>query len=696
MTDKTKLRNAFFLLAPFVFIAFGFYLKNQNTGEEILLKAINGALQSAHYDPVSVDDDFSKKAFELYLDNIDGNKRFLLQEDVDKLRKYELQIDDETQAGTYNLFNASLDIINRQLKVTEEYYEDILAEPFDFTIDEEVSFDEDLAYASSQKELKDRWRKYLKYNVMTRLYADQQAQEKAREKSDTVELKSLDSLEAKARRSVLKTHRDWYTRLKRLDRQDRLSMYVNSVTAVYDPHTNYFPPADKENFDIQMSGQLEGIGAQLQEKDGYIKITNIIPGGPSSLQGELEASDLILKVAQEGEEPVDIIDWRINDAVKIIRGKKGTKVTLTVRKPDGNVKDITITRDVVVLEETYAKSLIIKDADNIASGYIYLPSFYADFRNPNGRFSWKDVKAEIEKLKEAQVQGIILDLRNNGGGSLDDVVKMGGLFIDEGPIVQVKEKGRKPQVLEDRYSGTEWDGALVIMVNEFSASASEILAAAMQDYNRAVIIGSSSTHGKGTVQRFLPLNRALRSKDIPDLGSIKLTIQKFYRINGDATQLKGVSSDILLPDNYMYIKTGEKEHDYAMEWDQIESSSYDASQFKISDKVIKKSMKRVKENETFALIEENARRWEAQREDKVYPLNLAKYDAEEKQEKEENKKFDVLKSLEFDGFVVENIPVDVPYLEEEESRKKRNEDWMKGIKKDPYVYEALQIIEDLN
>ena len=689
-------RNTFFILAPFVFVAFGFYLKSQNTGEDILLRAINGALQSAHYDPVSIDDDFSKKAFELYLDNIDGNKRFLLHSDVDELTNYQLKIDDETKAGTYDLFNRSVEIIEKQMVVTEQYYEEILAKPFDFTKDEEVSFQDDLEFASTQEELKDRWRKYLKYSVLTRVYSDQQSNKKAQEESDTVKPISLDSLEVKARKSVLKTHRDWYTRLKRLERKDRLSMYANSITAVYDPHTNYYPPAEKENFDIQMSGKLEGIGAQLQEKDGYIKITKIIPGGPSSLQGELEASDLILKVAQEKEEPVDIIDWRINDAVKIIRGKKGTKVTLTVRKIDGSIKDITITRDVVVLEETYAKSLIVKDKDKLASGYIYLPSFYADFRNPNGRFSWKDVKAEIEKLKEAEVQGIILDLRNNGGGSLDDVVKMGGLFIDEGPIVQVKEKGRKPQVLEDRYAGTEWDGALVIMVNEFSASASEIMAAAMQDYNRAIIVGSSSTHGKGTVQRFLPLNRALRSKELPDLGSIKLTIQKFYRINGDATQLKGVSSDILLPDNYMYIKTGEKEHENAMAWDQIESSAYDAKQFKLSEKVIKRSQNRVKSSETFQLIEQNARRWEQQREDKIHPLSLEAYTAEKAKEKEESKKFDVLKNAKLDGFVVSNIPSEINYLEAEESRKKRNAEWIKGIKKDPYIYEALQIIEDLN
>ena len=692
-----NINKSLFLIAPMLFVAFGFYLKIQDEGEDILMKAVNASLQGAHYDPAIINDEFSEKAFKLYLKNLDANKRLLSKSDVKQLDKFEKEIDDEIKNGTYNLFNASLKLVNKQTTLTEQFFEDILAQPFDFNINEEVDFDEEIPYAKNDKELKDRWRKYLKYSVLTKLYTDQLAQEKAEEKSDTVfTTKPFDTLEYNARKSVLKTHRDYYSRLKRLERKDRLSMYINSITGVYDPHTNYFPPADKENFDIQMSGQLEGIGAQLQEKDGYIKITNIIPGGPSSLQGDLQANDLILKVKQEGGEAVNIVDWRIDDAVKIIRGKKGTKVTLTVRKPDGAEQDITITRDVVILEETYAKSLLLNDKDNVKTGYIYLPSFYADFRNPRGRFSWKDVKAEVEKLKTAGVKGIILDLRSNGGGSLDDVVKMGGLFIDEGPIVQVKEKGRKPQVLADRYAGAEWDGALVIMINEFSASASEIMAAAMQDYGRAVIVGSSSSHGKGTVQRFLNLNQTIRNKNIPDLGSIKLTIQKFYRINGDATQLKGVSSDILLPDNYMYIKTGEKEQDYPMAWDQIESASYDSKSYQVKKSVFETSNARVQSNETFKLIEENARRWEKQRESRKYPLSIAKYALQEEKQKAEGEKFEILNKLEISGFEVSNIPSDLEKIKTEESRMKINKDWIKSINKDPYVYESLQIIEDLN
>ena len=692
-----KFRNAFFLIGPLVFIAFGFYTKHQDLGEDILLRAINMNLQNAHYDPVKIDDQFSEKAFELYIDNIDANKRLLLQSDIDELSYFKTTIDDEIINGTYAFFDKSLELINLRTDLTETFFEEILNQPMNFDKDENADFGKEIPYTQSEEELKDRWRKYLKYSVLTRLYADKKAQEKSLENKDTSFVpKSMDTLQAIARRSVLKTHRDWYKRIKRLERKDRLSMYVNSITTVYDPHTNYFPPEQKEDFDIQMSGRLEGIGAQLQEKDGYIKITNIIPGGPSSLQGELQANDLILKVTQEGEEPVKIIDWRISDAVKIIRGPKGSKVTLTVRKPDGNEQDITITRDIVVLEETYAKSLVLSDDDQIKAGYIYLPSFYADFQNPKGRFSWKDVKKEIEKLKEDKVQGIILDLRNNGGGSLDDVVKMGGLFIDKGPIVQVKEKGRPAQILEDRYAGAEWDGALVIMVNEFSASASEIMAAAMQDYKRAIVIGSSSTHGKGTVQRFLPLNRTLRNKNIPDLGSIKLTIQKFYRINGDATQLKGVRSDVIVPDNYMYLETGEQEHDYPLPWDQIKGSTYERNSYSISDKIIKKSQSRINKNSTFTLIEENAKRWEKQRENTTYPLNFSAHATAELKEKKEGEKFEKIGKVKIEHFNVSNPNADIEIIEAEESRKKRNTDWINNVSKNPYIYEALQIIEDLN
>lgn len=686
-----KFRKIVLIVLPMLFVLFGFYLKQQHVGDDILLRAITQNLANEHYDPLAIDDDFSKKAFNLYLKNLDPNKRLFLASDINSLNEYINEIDDETLNGTYKFFEAANEIVDKRTLQTEEFFTDILANPFDFKVKEFVNLNEDQPYATTEQELKDRWRKYLKYNVLTRLYGDIEAQEN--KKDSAFVPVSYDSLESRSRNSVLKTHQEWYKRLKRLDRDDRMAMYVNSIMALYDPHTNYFPPKDKENFDIQMSGRLEGIGAQLQEKDGYIKVTNIIPGGPASLQGDLKENDLILKVAQEGEEAVDIIDWKIDEAVKLIRGKKGSIVRLTVRKPDGKEKVISIKRDIVVLEETYAKSLIVKDKDGIRSGYIYLPSFYADFGNSGGKFSWIDVKAEVEKLKAENVQGIILDLRNNGGGSLDDVVKMAGLFIDEGPIVQIKEKGRRPHVMSDTRIGAEWDGALVIMVNEFSASASEIMAAAMQDYNRAVILGSAGTHGKGTVQRFLDLNQSLRSKAMPDLGYIKLTTQKFYRINGDATQLKGVHSDVVVPDYYMYIKTGEQENDYPLAWDQIESSSY-LKTFSVPDKLVKNSEKRVLKNETFNLIEENAKHWKELQDDNEYPLSLNIYKEEKLALEKEEARFNGIMKNAIPDFEAVNPIGDIEHINTNESRKKRNEDWINAIEKDPYVYEALQIIED--
>ena len=689
-----KFKNFLYVLLPVVFVAFGFYFKTFDEREDVLMHAITENLGHYHYDPVSINDAFSEKAYEQYLDNIDPNRRLLLQSDVETLSNFRQAIDDQVKEGNYDFFDKSYKILNNRIALTEEYFTDILSKPFDFSKNEKVLFAKDPNFAKSEKELKERWRKYLKHSVLTRLYSDVKAQEKASENPDTtLQILSIDSLETRARKSVLKTHTDWYKRLKRLKRKDRLASYVNSITTLYDPHTNYFPPKDKENFDIAMSGRLEGIGAQLQEKDGYIKITRIIPGGPASLQGDLKANDLILKVAQEKEEAVDIVDWRIDDAVKLIRGKKGSKVTLTVRKPDASVQEVTITRDVVVLEETYAKSLILSDADQKKAGYILLPSFYADFNRSGGRTSWEDVKKEVEKLKKEKVSGIVIDLRDNGGGSLHDVVKMAGLFIDKGPVVQVKEKNRSPHVMKDYNAGAQWEGPLVIMVNEFSASASEILAAALQDYNRAIVLGSSSTHGKGTVQRFLALNQTLRSKNIPDLGSIKLTTQKFYRINGDATQLKGVNADVVAPDNYMYIKTGEKEHDYPLEWDQIESSEYDATRYSIDENIIKNSQKRVNSNAVFALVEENARRWEEQRNEEEFNLNFDIYKSEQEKEEERNTKYEnIFKEIE--TFDVLNPSTDKSFIAEEESRVKRNEEWISKVKKDPYIYEALQIIEE--
>ncbi|HEY0029208.1 MAG TPA: S41 family peptidase, partial [Bacteroidia bacterium] len=520
----------------------------QSDKEEAIDQILMQSLNSVHYSPMEVNNDFSKKVFKLYMERLDYNKKFLIQSDVDELKKMEEQIDEDINKGSFTFFDKSFDIINKRVEEAKVYYTDILAKPFDFTNDENLQLDaEKTAYAKDKNGLKEEWRKSLKYQTLARMVEMMDNQEKAKEKSDTVKLKSRTELEADARKKILKSNDDYFKRLKEFDRNDRIAIYFNSIAGVYDPHTEFFAPKDKANFDIGMSGQLEGIGAQLQEKDGYIKVSNIVPGSASYKQGQLKAGDLILKVAQGAGEPVDVVDMRMDDAVLLIRGKKGTEVRLTVKKPDGNIIVIPIIRDIVVLEDSYAQSVIIKGKKNI--GYIKLPSFYADFSGKGGRSCAKDIKKELEKLKAEHVDGIILDLRYNGGGSLPDVVDMAGLFIDKGPVCQVKQKAALAQVLEDRDAGVVYDGPLTVMVNSNSASASEIMAAAIQDYHRGVIVGTSpSSFGKGTVQRFFNLDDYLPPAyaNLKPLGEVKITTQKFYRINGGATQLKGVVPDIVL------------------------------------------------------------------------------------------------------------------------------------------------------
>lgn len=692
-----NIKRTLAFLIPVSLLGMGFYFKSKEKGDDILLRAIFENLQNMHFDPPALDDEYSKKAFYYYLENLDNGKRFLLQKDVDALKKHELMIDDYIQTGRYDLMEDAESILVGRMGWLESTVNDILSRPFDFGQQEMVDFGEDIPYASDEKELKERWRKYLKYNTLTRLASYVQTQEDALNNKDTSYTEQpFDSLEAKARRMVLQNHDEWFKRMKKMDRKERMNIYINSLTAIYDPHTNYFPPADKDNFDIGITGRLEGIGARLQEKDGYISVVDVVPGGPAALQGELQAKDIILKVAQENEEAVSIVDWKIDNAVKIIRGPKGSHVTLTVKRPDGSIKEIKIKRDVVVLEETYVKSSIMFDADGKKVGYIYLPGFYTDFDGKGGRTSYKDVRDEIIKLKAEKVEGIVFDLRNNGGGSLQDVVDMVGLFIDKGPVVQIKSRYGNPYVMNDNDRGALWEGPLVVMVNEFSASASEIFAAALQDYKRAVIVGSHATHGKGTVQRFINLNETLRNKDLEDLGAIKLTMQKFYRVDGGTTQLKGVTPDIVWPDNYTYIKTGEKEQDFPLKWDQIPAAEYQpyGNYLNKLAAVKQKSEKRTSKAEIFDAMDKNARRWQQQNENDRYTLNLTAYRNELKQREEENKRYEeMFKPIEQFTFI--SLKDDKAAIAGDTVKQKRTEDWFARLKKDVYLHEALQVAEDL-
>ena len=703
----------FFSLIAVVVFAVAFYYPQEvdvSEKESILMHTMLGGLKQLHYQPQDMDDEFSKKVFKLYLNRIDGGRRWLTQSEVDQLKTYELEIDDEAEAGNYDFFDISVDLLDAGIKRAKGIYTEILAEPFDFKKKENIELEgEKKPFAKNEKQLREYWYKSLKYETMTRLANKLESQkDKADSKDVAAQIekadsegaseKSFEELEAEARKEVLETFDDLFERIEDLRRTDRLSDYLNTITNVYDPHTGYFEPKDKENFDIGMSGTLEGIGARLQSEGEFTKVVSIVPGGPAWKQKELENDDLITKVAQEDGEVVDVTGYRLDDVVKLIRGDKGTKVKLTVKKVDGSVKNITITRDVVIIDESYAKSVILDFPGKIENvGYIKLPRFYADFNRKEGRSCADDIAKELEKLKAQNVSGIILDLRNNGGGSLRDVVTMSGLFIEEGPIVQVKARGRSPEVLRDTDEKVQYDGDLIVMVNSYSASASEILAAALQDYGRAVIVGSKSTFGKGTVQRFFDLDRAIRGyNEVKPLGEVKLTIQKFYRVDGGSTQLRGVEPDIVLPDRFQYIEVGEKDHEYAMQWTEIDPVAYGQSITSLEGLNDWKaaSEARVADHATFQLVLENAKRLKEQRDETSYSLNLKDFQKEEKELEKEAEKYEEM-FTEIEGLEVANLQADIEYIESDESRVARNDEWIKSIKKDIYIDEVLNIMKDM-
>ncbi len=668
--------------------------------EALLIQYMLGGLDQLHYQPQDINDNFSEKVYKMYLDRMDGGRRWLTQEDIDLLEPYKLNLDDQAQKGSFEFFDLAIERYDAGFAKSQKYFEEILAKPFDLNKKEVLNVDvENRPFAKDDAELKEYWRKALKSEVLSRVYNKMTAQEKEEDIEEGEKKKTFEELEVDARKDVLKTFTDWYERMAKERRLDHLSDYLNAITATYDPHTNYFLPKDKENFDINMSGTLEGIGARLQTEGDYTKVSSIVPGGPAWKGKELEADDRIFKVAQEGEDAVDVTGFRIDDVVKLIRGKKGTVVKLTVKKIDGETKVVSITRDVVLLDEGYAKSVIISKpnvVDNV--GYINLPRFYADFNRRGGRNCSADVGAEIRKLKDQNVESIILDLRNNGGGSLRDVVKMSGFFIEEGPIVQVKARDRKPQILEDTDTRVQFDGKLIVLVNSYSASASEILAAALQDYGRAVIVGTSkSTFGKGTVQRFFDLDSGIPgNSDIKPLGEVKVTIQKFYRVDGGSTQLRGVRPDIILPDRFYELETGEQEEDYAMPWTEIPEVDYNQGVYKVKDLkgLAAKSAARVDKHETFSLIREEARRLKKQRDDNELALDYGSYKAERELRKEESKKYkEILQPIE--DMTITNLEVDLEDIKSDESKEARNEEWLKNMQKDVYIEEALYILSDM-
>jgi carboxyl-terminal processing protease len=726
--DFMKRNYKILLIVAFVSISlFAFKINaSKDTDPEkdkLLLELLTFVIQKGHYNPATIDDTFSKGIYKDYIQALDPSKRFFLQSDIDEFSKYETQLDDQLLNKDLTFFNLTYERLMKRMEESKKIYKNVLSQPFDYNVDENFNTDYEKApYAKDSKELADKWRKQIKLSTLSSITDRLKMQEnkkngivegkdslnveklkvdvvspqkdKTAAVSDNGKPKTFEQLEKETRESAVKSLDEYFGFMKDLDRNDWFSVYINSITARFDPHTNYFAPEEKERFDVSISGKLEGIGARLQKKNDFTEISELISGGPAWRGKQLEAGDLIMKVAQGDEEAVDVVGMRLDDVVKKIKGPKGTEVRLTVKKVDGTIKIISIVRDIVEIEETYAKSSIV-NKNGLKYGVIYLPKFYIDFENKDGRDAGKDIAKEVERLKAAGVNGIVLDVRDDGGGSLSTVVDIAGLFIEQGPIVQIKSAGKKKEVLYDRDKKIEWDGPLVIMVNSFSASASEILAAAIQDYKRGIIIGSKQTYGKGTVQNVIDLNQFVRSSDVGDLGAIKTTTQKFYRINGGSTQLEGVSSDIVMPDRYAYLKMGERDVDNAMPWDKIDPAAYAVWEKNANfNQAIANSKKRIAQSSQFQLIEENAKWIDSRSEDNTYSLNLAKFKIAQNAIEEKAKKYKPLSDYK-NTLKFSSLPYEVDEVNKDVVLKEKRERWHEALAKDIYVEEALNVLDDL-
>lgn len=663
--------------------------------DKIIIYVLKNMLTRFHFVEKELNDDFSEVVFNNFIDGLDPSKRYFTQEDIRKFSKYKYQIDNQIRNENLAFYNLVYGRFTEKIKSAKQYYGKLLEAPFNYKKKESINIDYDkVPFAENENQLIDYWRKQLKLQTISKIQEKEEWEEDKLKEDKSYQKRSFKVLEKEARAEVLKNMDELYVRIEELEHKDWFSTFLNSVVAGFDPHTSYMDPRIKERFDQDMSGKLEGIGARLQKKGIFTHVVELVSGGPAWKQGELEAGDIILKVAQGDEEPLDIVGMRLDDAIKFIKGPKGTKVQLTVKKKiDGSTRVIPIIRDVVELEETFVKSsVVMKDGKKYA--IIDLPKFYIDFSDVTNRDSAKDMEKEIQRLKAEGVDGLILDLRNNGGGSLKTAIEISGLFIKQGPVVQVKYRGEAPIIRNDKDPETQWDGKLVILVNELSASASEILAAAMQDYNRAVIVGGNQTFGKGTVQQVIPMNQFYPSYN-KDIGFLKMTIQKFYRVNGGSTQAEGVYSDIAMPSRYSYMKFGERDLDGALAWDRVAQAKYSkANSYENFSDVVNNSKERIANSENFRLVNEYAKWLKKEQDDTTYSLNYRNYvsDITSKEKYAERFKsvFDFKSKLTFSSPKYE-----LASLDKDKDLKLKRTKWHENLAKDMYVDEALNVLNSL-
>lgn len=674
------------LVLAFVSCSFTSQSFNDPNKDKVLLQLITYVLSEGHFSPKDLNDDFSKQVFDEYIKRLDPFKRYFYQSDIKEFKKYETAIDDQLKAFDLTFFNETHAKLLERIDESKQLYKAILSEPFNYERDETYNADFDaLDFPRNKKAMKDRWRTQLKFSTISSYY----------DLVQTDSLKTILEIEKETRESTMKTLDDSYGYIDDRTRNDWFSVYINSIVEGFDPHTFYFAPEDKERFDVQMSGSFEGIGARLVKRTEGIIITELISGGPAWRQGKLESGDQIVKVRQsDEEESVNVVGMRLEDAIKLIKGPKDTDVILTVKKKlDGSFQDVSITRGIVEIEETFAKSTKV-EYDGNTYGLINLPKFYIEFKDAKQRNAASDIKLEIERLKTENIQGLVLDLRNNGGGSLQTVVDIAGLFIKTGPVVQVKSSNRKTEVLSDRDRSILWDGPLVILVNELSASASEILAAAMQDYKRGIVIGSKQTYGKGTVQNVIDLNRMVKNSSGGDVGALKYTHSKFYRINGGSTQLEGVKSDVVVPDRYSYVDVGEKDQINPLPWDKIDPVSYDLWYSNTFDKAIAMSKLRMEKNAQLKLIDDNAKWLKKIRDDNMYHLNFEAYKKDIETREQEAQQFEAISDYQT-ALSFKSLPYELSQFQKDTILKEKRDRWHTNLSKDVYVEEALNVLKDL-
>jgi carboxyl-terminal processing protease len=652
-------------------------------------------LEEAHYNPKKVDDEFSKKIFNKYMETLDPDKNIFLAGDIKDLKKFELSIDDELHGSPIQFFYAVDAIFLKRGKELSAIMPELFQNPFQFNTDEKIILDPEKAdFPKNEAMRKEIWRKRMKFMTLER-FSDLLDQRASLKQGDSAYKQDV-QLESDSRAKVKQIMtRNFERMLNKTKPDERFDLLVNVITNSMDPHTTFFPPLEKRSFDEQMSGKFYGIGASLRYDDGAIKVATIVAGLPAWKSQQIAVGDQVLKVGQGTEEPVDLTGFETEEAVKLIRGKKSTEVRLTIKKADGSIRIVTMIREEVELDETYARSAVVQEQGK-KMGYIFLPEFYADWERSNGAKCSQDVAKEILKLKEQQIDGIIMDLRNNGGGSLYDVVQMVGFFIPEGPIVQVKDREGNPTVLRDRDRSVLYDGPLAVMVNEFSASASEIFAAAIQDYGRGIVIGSTSTYGKGTVQRNIGMESSARltNNDNSELGTIKLTLQKFYRINGGSTQLKGVTPDIVLPDQYENLKYREKDNPDALPWDEIQRAFYTriTPTFDLEN-IKRRSISRITQDSSFSAVKQVSDMIEKSNQ-KIYSLKLDVYRNEQKQMRETFKKLDEFNKNN-KGLNIQMLDSDQKRLSADNDKLERRKQWIKNLSKDIYIAETCKVISDV-